>query len=316
MRYLVTAILVATLVVLSMGEVRGQGSAKVSFKQKVQQSLTNAGFDPGPADGAFGPKTRKAIRAWQRANGHTETGYLNRDQLRLLFKHVKPSAKKSLELNTRRKCKDLYGTYLKGNHVECWQEVESHNGCFLWNPHYHTDRSAKWLGECRGGVAVGHGELLLSSGSAHFATESTGMLADGKKHGSWVEKRSDGSRFEGKYLDGKRYGNWLVNWSNGDKYNGGFRDGKRNGQGIMTWPTGTYYEGEYLDDKENGHGIYKWASGSRYEGEYRNGKPHGFGTMTFASGETYKGIWDEGCFIRNEEVLARIATTWKACEAK
>lgn len=33
---------------------------------EVQQALLNAGFDPGPLDGVAGPRTRKAIRAFQR----------------------------------------------------------------------------------------------------------------------------------------------------------------------------------------------------------------------------------------------------------
>ncbi len=42
----------------------------------VQRGLAALGFDPGPADGLFGRKTREAIWNWQEAKGLDTTGYL------------------------------------------------------------------------------------------------------------------------------------------------------------------------------------------------------------------------------------------------
>jgi peptidoglycan hydrolase-like protein with peptidoglycan-binding domain len=47
-----------------------------STRRQVQQGLQAAGFDPGGADGLFGPRTRSAIRSWQSARGARSTGYL------------------------------------------------------------------------------------------------------------------------------------------------------------------------------------------------------------------------------------------------
>ena len=40
----------------------------------VQRRLTDLGYDPGPADGILGPRTRAAIRAFQAGRGLSETG--------------------------------------------------------------------------------------------------------------------------------------------------------------------------------------------------------------------------------------------------
>ena len=46
-------------------------------RQQIQRGLQTAGFDPGGADGLFGPRTRAAIRGWQSSRGSRATGYLD-----------------------------------------------------------------------------------------------------------------------------------------------------------------------------------------------------------------------------------------------
>lgn len=43
--------------------------ANASAVSRVQAALTRLGYDPGPIDGAYGPKTEQAIRSYQRNNG-------------------------------------------------------------------------------------------------------------------------------------------------------------------------------------------------------------------------------------------------------
>ena len=45
-------------------------------RRQIQQRLEAAGFDPGGADGLFGPRTRAATRNWQASRGRRATGYL------------------------------------------------------------------------------------------------------------------------------------------------------------------------------------------------------------------------------------------------
>ena len=46
-------------------------------RREVQAGLQAGGFDPGGADGLFGPRTRAAIRSWQTSRGARATGYLD-----------------------------------------------------------------------------------------------------------------------------------------------------------------------------------------------------------------------------------------------
>ena len=46
-------------------------------RRQIQLGLQAGGFDPGGADGLFGPRTRAAIRAWQTSRGSRATGYLD-----------------------------------------------------------------------------------------------------------------------------------------------------------------------------------------------------------------------------------------------
>ena len=52
-----------------------QGSKGPDVVPRLQQALLNLGFDPGPIDGDFGPKTVKAVKkAYQKARGLTADG--------------------------------------------------------------------------------------------------------------------------------------------------------------------------------------------------------------------------------------------------
>ena len=53
-------------------------------RRLIQKTLAALGFDPGAADGVFGPRTRTAVRAWQVANGYAATGHLTSEETRIL----------------------------------------------------------------------------------------------------------------------------------------------------------------------------------------------------------------------------------------
>jgi peptidoglycan hydrolase-like protein with peptidoglycan-binding domain len=52
----------------------------------IQQALQSKGFDPGPIDGIFGPRTREAVRNFQDRYGMNPTGEIDNQTLFALGK--------------------------------------------------------------------------------------------------------------------------------------------------------------------------------------------------------------------------------------
>jgi peptidoglycan hydrolase-like protein with peptidoglycan-binding domain len=51
---------------------------------RLQLRLRELGFDPGPADGLFGPKTERALIAFQKANMLDQTGVADANSRQML----------------------------------------------------------------------------------------------------------------------------------------------------------------------------------------------------------------------------------------
>ena len=67
--------------VSSSGMPAGMSSATV---RETQQALRQMGHDPGPADGQWGPKTRRALTAFQQERGLQASGRLDQSTLAAL----------------------------------------------------------------------------------------------------------------------------------------------------------------------------------------------------------------------------------------
>lgn len=64
-------------------------------RRQIQRDLTLLDFNPRGIDGVFGPGTRAAITAWQRANGAEANAFLTRDQITRI---AAQAARRSAEL--------------------------------------------------------------------------------------------------------------------------------------------------------------------------------------------------------------------------
>ena len=86
------------------GEDRAQGLT-LEEGALVQHALASLGLDPGLVDGHVGPKTRKALKAWQREKGYPVAGRLPGEQLKVLLavgRKAKAKAKARQEVEARR----------------------------------------------------------------------------------------------------------------------------------------------------------------------------------------------------------------------
>ena len=72
-------------IALKAGSVEKGLELSLSDRRLIQMGLATEGFDPGPADGLFGPRTRKAIERWQTSRQEASTGYLDTESAKVLL---------------------------------------------------------------------------------------------------------------------------------------------------------------------------------------------------------------------------------------
>jgi peptidoglycan hydrolase-like protein with peptidoglycan-binding domain len=65
---------------------QNQMSYPYNMVQKAQRVLRDLGYNPGPIDGLWGPKTSSAVREFQMDNDLTVSGMLDMETRQKLFK--------------------------------------------------------------------------------------------------------------------------------------------------------------------------------------------------------------------------------------
>ena len=76
---------------LKTKESKEKAGTKAEFKpagKDIQAALKNAGFDPGKIDGKMGPRTRQAIKDFQKSKGLVPDGVVGPKTWNLLGKHL------------------------------------------------------------------------------------------------------------------------------------------------------------------------------------------------------------------------------------
>ena len=244
---------------------------------RVQRGLAALGFDAGPADGMFGPRTRSAIWEWQKAKGLEATGYLTQDEAEAL-------AASAGEDRGEGTSQEASSGARSGNQVlyfaaagpkcqdvpegrSCWREMSNKLDCYVWDSQFFRSalREVEWSGECSGDTAHGRGILHKSGADSSSKGEGTGEIIHGKLQGNWTWRMADSLNLEGPFVDGKMHGYWVI----------------------------------------------RWSDGTRFEGEMRDNKANGFGTITYSGREKFEGDWREGCFQGRTDIV--VGTTMEAC---
>ena len=291
-----------------------------ALRLQIQRGLASLGFDVGPTDGIFGPRTRAAIWDWQGAKGHEATGYLTRKQAEALAvtgreAHTDSSTQSrgKSEHTSRVQPQILYfptcGTN-QGGSDGCWRELSSPAGCVVWIGAYSTlppfgssftkGETVTWSGECHDS-SLAYGQGVLKAGK----WTSIGQLVEGKRQGQWIERDLDRGVFEGSFVDSKRRGRWLFRWSDGTVYEGPYVDGRMHGRWTLEFPKGGLWEGPYVNGKMHGRWVRRRdKDGMVSEGPYVNDKRHGRWVTRLADGT----IW-EGPFV-NGKRHGRVIIRW------
>ena len=156
--------------------------------------------------------------------------------------------------------------------TSCWKELTGQPGCYVWDNYLITDQTVTWTGTCSGGRAQGEGTLKWVWEDGEKTSESKGSLTDGKEHGPWVWRHSDGTVQEGPYVDGKKHGQWVFRLADGGVQEGPYLEGKKHGQWVERWADGTVGGGPYVDGKKHGQWVVRWADGRVEHLTYEDGE--------------------------------------------
>ena len=261
---------------------------------QVQQGLAALGFDPGPADGLFGPKTRAAIWNWQNAKGLEATGFLTREEAEALgamgqaadaydeesdpqaADPDEPAFEERVPEPSRARNRVLYFPQCSGldelspDESGCWQAISNHQECDFFLPRMEfpaRNEQFTWSGDCRHNAAHGKGTLKYDSemgDGVHGTLSLSGEFVEGRQQGDWVShaRYSDGAEatLEGPFVDGELNGHWVIRSRHSDG-------------------TEKMLEGPYVDGDKNGRWVerYRYPDGTERteEGTYVDGKWHG-----------------------------------------
>lgn len=183
----------------------------------------------------------------------------------------------------------------------CWQPLESHPGCHIWNPNPQEQETATFEGNatCMEGKISGVGKMIwryLKEGEWETDETPSGPYRYGKVHGEWIEITDDGLRAEGSYFDGLPEGEWTYSDSEGNVIAGGnFVNGLQEGPWVQaTISNGWRGEGQFIGGKRQGPWVFTESSGWRADGYYVDGVQQGDWAYTLANGDREEGRFVDG----------------------
>ena len=283
-------------------------------RRRVQEGLRAAGFDPGGADGMFGPGTRAAIRGWQSSRGVRATGYLDGASTAAL-RSVAPG------LPVAPPPAPAVQPPPASSEVELvfWQSIA--------NSTDPADFEA-YLAQFPNGVfrALAQNRLSALGGSASsgVGSSASGSRVVGGADGSGARRRA-GVDARGRpdsvfrpdhpcsaqpagacWMEiSQRPGchvwnpnpqpNETVTWT------GECAGGLAQGTGTVTWVVpaggGQTNTGRLQDGKNTGHWVIRFADGTLAEGPMVNGDPHGDWVVRDADGDTEIRRFENGRFV-------------------
>ena len=201
---------------------------------EAQLALAKLGYDPGPADGYWGPMTGEAVQSFLSGAGLSLADVLAMQTLGAVREAASSGrAGDTPELSRQSRADPAAAPREPGAALEgpaagrppqpqcadmrrpsaCWMEFENIAGCYMWlekvGPEV-TVLSAAWHGACSGGKASGPGtrqvkvRFLIDGESLEGEGLESGTFADGKAQGRWVSLDDGGGmRTVTDYVEGE-----------------------------------------------------------------------------------------------------------------
>ena len=293
-------------------------------RRQIQLGLRSAGFDPGGADGLFGPRTRAAIRNWQSSRGTRSSGYLDGPQVEALRSRGAPQSPASA---------GAAAADAAGVEVVFWQSVQNSTNQADFEAYLRRFPSGVFselaqnrltaLGarapappsrvrpdETCAGQATGAAcwmEISQRPGCYVWnpypqpgeTVTWTGACAGGKAQGTgtltWAHDGGVQTNTGGRLVDGEFNGHWVMRDEEGVVSEGPYVDGEKNGYWVTRLPNRQVQEGPYVGDELNGHWVIRFADGNTMEGPYVNGVRHGRWIWRSADGDdVVETLYEEG----------------------
>ena len=170
----------------------------------------------------------------------------------------------------------------KAEGAECWHQLDSHPGCYVWNSGLKAESTASWTGACNGSVAEGEG--VLTWAYPEGASVFEGVVVGGKQHGRGSYTSGDGTVAEGTYANGLRSGRWRATYADGTVAEGVYANGRRAGRWVTRQADGTVVETPYVNGEIHGTMVVRFDSGTVRETPWVNGEKHGTEVRRYAGG--------------------------------
>ena len=282
-----------------------------SARREIQQGLQAGGFDPGGADGLFGPRTRAAIRNWQSARGGRTTGYLDAAQVEALrgAARVRPVAAASQPPPATAEQETVF-----------WQSIANSTDPADFEAYLRRFPNGVFSDLAQNRLAAMRGPAGSPSPDAGSSAGGTGTPTSGPRI-SGSAARASGSAAGGdarpragtvsrpvQTCAGQPAGAacWMEIsqrpgchvWNPGlapgatVTWTGGCGGGFAQGMGTLTWlwdgnrQTAT---GRLEDGRRNGHWLFRFPNGDVQEGPMADDTRNGHWVLRYADGNVWEG---------------------------
>ena len=297
-------------------------------RRQVQEGLQATGFDPGGADGMFGPRTRAALRRWQASRGDRATGYLDSAAAAVLRSVVAgpaaavgPIAVPPLAATAEQETVFWQSIANSTNPAEFEAYLAQFpNGVFRALAEARLAGLGAPAGGLSGAARPSVGDVGPSASSSRAGSSSVGLNGSVDAPGEPSSPSRSGPTCAGQPADAACWMEiaqqpgcyvWQSSLTPGATvtWTGECVGGFAHGAGTLTW---IWNEGQRIDTghlvvygKQTGHWALRFANGSVLEGPMVNGEQNGRWVFRYADG----GI-DEGPMVggqRNGHWVSRYA---------